>query len=86
MIVPAVLSPFIAGGVAVLGTYMAYRLIRRLGQREARTGYRYGQICSASPVSLAHGTNDAQKTMGVISLALIAHGDISAAHFASRSG
>jgi PiT family inorganic phosphate transporter len=32
-------------------------------------------------VSLAHGTNDAQKTMGVISLALIAHGDISAAHF-----
>jgi PiT family inorganic phosphate transporter len=32
-------------------------------------------------VSLAHGTNDAQKTMGVISLALIAHGDISATHF-----
>ncbi len=81
VIVPAILSPFIAGGVAALGTYMAYRLIRRLGQREARTGYRYGQICSASLVSLAHGTNDAQKTMGVISLALIAHGDISAAHF-----
>jgi len=81
VIIPAVLSPFIAGGVAALGTYMAYRLIRRLGQREARTGYRYGQICSASLVSLAHGTNDAQKTMGVISLALIAHGDISAAHF-----
>src|ERR1700749_4785387 len=82
VIVPAILSPFIAGGVALLGTYMAYRLIRRLGQKEARTGYRYGQICSASLVSLAHGTNDAQKTMGVISLALIAHGDISAAHFA----
>ncbi|MBV9048932.1 MAG: inorganic phosphate transporter [Solirubrobacterales bacterium] len=82
VIVPAVLSPFIAAGVAVMGTYLAYRLIRRLGQREARTGYRYGQIFSASLVSLAHGTNDAQKTMGVISLALIAHGDISAAHFA----
>src|SRR5580704_7594587 len=81
VIVPAILSPFICGGVAVIGTYMAYRLIRRLGQKEARTGYRYGQICSASLVSLAHGTNDAQKTMGVISLALIAHGDISAAHF-----
>jgi inorganic phosphate transporter, PiT family len=81
VIVPAILSPFICGGVAALGTYMAYRLIRRLGQREARTGYRYGQICSASLVSLAHGTNDAQKTMGVISLALIAHGDISAVHF-----
>ena len=82
VIVPAILSPFICGAVAALGTYAAYRLIRRLGQREARTGYRYGQICSASLVSLAHGTNDAQKTMGVISLALIAHGDISAAHFA----
>jgi inorganic phosphate transporter, PiT family len=82
VIVPAILSPFIAGGVAALGTYLAYRMIRRLGQREARTGYRYGQIFSASLVSLAHGTNDAQKTMGVISLALIAHGDISATHFA----
>src|SRR5580704_13931604 len=81
VIVPALLSPFICGGVAVIGTFMAYRLIRRLGQKEATTGYRYGQICSASLVSLAHGTNDAQKTMGVISLALIAHGDISAAHF-----
>ena len=75
------LSPFIAGGVAALGVFFAYRLIRRLGQREARTGYRYGQVFSASLVSLAHGTNDAQKTMGVISLALIAHGDISATNF-----
>jgi len=81
VIVPAIMSPFIAGAVAALGTYLAYRLIRRLGQREARTGYRYGQVFSASLVSLAHGTNDAQKTMGVISLALIANGDISAVHF-----
>jgi PiT family inorganic phosphate transporter len=48
---------------------------------EAVRGYRVGQVGSAALVSLAHGTNDAQKTMGVISLALIAHGDISAAHF-----
>ena len=81
VVVPAVLSPFIAGGVAALGVFFAYRLIRRLGQKEARTGYRYGQVFSASLVSLAHGTNDAQKTMGVISLALIAHGDISATNF-----
>ena len=37
-------------------------------------GYRAGQIASAGLVSLAHGTNDAQKTMGVITLALIAGG------------
>jgi PiT family inorganic phosphate transporter len=39
-----------------------------------------GQIASASLVSLAHGTNDAQKTMGVITLALIANGNLSGAH------
>jgi PiT family inorganic phosphate transporter len=82
VIVPALFSPFIAGLVALLGTFGVYKLIRFLGKRWADSGYRVGQIGSASLVSLAHGTNDAQKTMGVISLALIAHGDISAAHFA----
>jgi PiT family inorganic phosphate transporter len=82
VIVPGIMSPFICGAVAVIGTFGAYRLIRRLGHKEARSGYRIGQIGSASLVSLAHGTNDAQKTMGVISLALIAHGSISASHFA----
>ena len=81
VIVPAVLSPLICGAVALLGTFAAYRLIRMLRAGEAVQGYRLGQIGSASLVSLAHGTNDAQKTMGVISLALIAHGDISATHF-----
>jgi len=81
VIVPAVLSPFICGAVALLGTIAAYRLIRMLRAGETAKGYRLGQIGSASLMSLAHGTNDAQKTMGVISLALIAHGDISAAHF-----
>jgi PiT family inorganic phosphate transporter len=81
VIVPALLSPFICGAVALLGTFAAYRLIRMLHAGEAEKGYRLGQIGSASLVSLAHGTNDAQKTMGVISLALIAHGNISATHF-----
>jgi PiT family inorganic phosphate transporter len=81
VIVPAMLSPFICGAVALLGTFAAYRLIRMLRPGEAVKGYRLGQIGSASLVSLAHGTNDAQKTMGVITLALIAHGDISATHF-----
>ncbi len=81
MIVPALLSPFICGIVALLGAFAAYRLIRLLRTDDAAKGYRLGQIGSASLLSLAHGTNDAQKTMGVISLALIAHGDISTAHF-----
>ena len=81
VLAPAVLSPFIALIVALIGTFLAYRLIRLLAEDFVRKGYRYGQIGSAALVSLAHGTNDAQKTMGVITLALIADGKISAAHF-----
>jgi PiT family inorganic phosphate transporter len=81
VLVPALLSPLIAGLVAIVGTFFAYRLVARLRAGEARRGYRLGQIGSASLVSLAHGTNDAQKTMGVITLALIAHGNLSAEHF-----
>jgi PiT family inorganic phosphate transporter len=44
-------------------------------------GFRLGQLASGGLLALAHGTNDAQKTMGVIVLALIAHGNISADNF-----
>ena len=81
VLVPALFSPLIAGLVAIAGTFAAYKLVAALRAGEARRGYRLGQIGSASLVSLAHGTNDAQKTMGVITLALIAHGDLSAHHF-----
>src|SRR5437588_2049330 len=63
VIVPALASPLIAGLAALLGTFWVYRLIRRLRGGEARRGYRLGQIGSASLLSLAHGTHDAQKTM-----------------------
>jgi inorganic phosphate transporter, PiT family len=78
VIVPAVLSPFIAGIIAAVGTWLVYRTVRGVASERTRAGFRYGQIGSASLVSLAHGTNDAQKTMGVIFLALIAYGAASA--------
>jgi inorganic phosphate transporter, PiT family len=81
VILPALFSPVIAGLVAVVGTFVAYKLVAAMRSGQARRGYRLGQIGSASLVSLAHGTNDAQKTMGVITLALIAHGDLSSQHF-----
>lgn len=74
VIVPAVLAPVIAGGVAGLGTWLVYRALRGIPEDSTSTAFRYGQIGSASLVSLAHGTNDAQKTMGVIFLALISYG------------
>jgi PiT family inorganic phosphate transporter len=81
VVAPAVLAVFICGFVAAIGTFAAYAMIRFLGQRQARAGYRYGQVGSAALVSLAHGTNDAQKTMGIIALALISTGHLSAAPF-----
>ena len=81
VIVPAILSPVIAGLVAIAGTAFAYVMVARLREGDARRGYRVGQIGSASLVSLAHGTNDAQKTMGIITLALIAHGNLDADNF-----
>jgi PiT family inorganic phosphate transporter len=78
VIIPAGLSPIIAGGIAALGTYLVYRISRGVGERTRSHGFRLGQIGSASMVSLAHGTNDAQKTMGIITLALIANGTVGA--------
>jgi PiT family inorganic phosphate transporter len=75
VILPAILSPVIAGVVAAAGTWLIYRVTIGVAKRFTDNGFRWGQIGSASLVSLAHGTNDAQKTMGVITLALIATGD-----------
>jgi PiT family inorganic phosphate transporter len=74
VILPAVASPIVAGVVAAVGTWLIYKVTIGVVQRYTDQGFRWGQIGSASLVSLAHGTNDAQKTMGVITLALIGSG------------
>src|SRR3954468_18297294 len=76
VVIPAMLSPVLAGIVAVTGTVLVDRISAGVPDRIRTPGFRLGQIGSASLVSLAHGTNDAQKTMGVITLALIADGSI----------
>ncbi len=75
VLLPALIAPAVAGGSAFVATRLAYRITRRTdGQPDRRGGFRVGQIFSSSLVALAHGTNDAQKTMGVITLVLIASG------------
>lgn len=74
VILPAFASPVVAALVATIGTWLVFRITAGVAERYAETGFRWGQIGTASLVSLAHGTNDAQKTMGVITLALIAYG------------
>jgi len=74
VVLPAVISPLLAGLVALIGTYLAYRITARGDDGTVKRGFKAGQIVSASMVALAHGTNDAQKTMGVITLTLITAG------------
>ena len=74
VVLPALFSPLVAGGIALVATYLAYRITKNATTRGSEAGFRHGQTISASLVSLAHGTNDAQKTMGVITLTLIAAG------------
>jgi PiT family inorganic phosphate transporter len=78
ILVPAVASPVVCGVVALTATYFAYKLTRRARRDTVDRGFRRGQMVSASMVSLAHGTGDAQKTMGVITLVLISSGNLSA--------
>lgn len=74
VLLPGLFSPVIAGIVAGVATYLVFRISKGVAQSFLDRGFRWGQIGTASLVSLSHGTNDAQKTMGVITLALFASG------------
>ncbi|MFM9611202.1 inorganic phosphate transporter [Streptomyces niveiscabiei] len=76
VLIPAVAAPIVAGVAAMLATRLSYTLAKKADGKAAEKGYRFGQIASAGLVSLAHGTNDAQKTMGIITLALVAGGSL----------
>jgi PiT family inorganic phosphate transporter len=74
VLIPAVLAPLVAIAIAAAGTWLTFRITAGVSTRVRDRGFKIGQIGSASLLSLAHGTNDAQKTMGIITLALIANG------------
>src|SRR3954454_15676941 len=78
LLIPALIAPVLAFTVAGIGILIAYRIVGRLSPGPTQRGYRLGQILSGGLLSLAHGTNDAQKTMGIITLALIANGNLAA--------
>ncbi|MEA2179543.1 MAG: inorganic phosphate transporter, PiT family [Solirubrobacteraceae bacterium] len=76
--IPAIMAPVLAFVVAGLGILITYRIVGRLRPSTVSRSYRLGQIITGSLFSLSHGTNDAQKTMGIIFLALVANGNLSA--------
>ncbi|MGV0747495.1 inorganic phosphate transporter [Mycolicibacter heraklionensis] len=77
VLVPAVVATVIATVIASVGTWLVYRITHGVDEKKSERVFRHGQIGSAALVSLAHGTNDAQKTMGVIFLALMSYGAVS---------
>ena len=78
VVLPAVLSPVVAALIAVTVTYLSLRITRRAEPGVVSRGFKLSQAVSGSMVALAHGTNDAQKTMGVITLTLITAGTLPA--------
>jgi PiT family inorganic phosphate transporter len=76
VLVPALIAPilaFVVGGISIV---ICYRVVGRERPGPVTRGFRLGQVLSGGLLALAHGTNDAQKTMGVIALALIANGSL----------
>jgi PiT family inorganic phosphate transporter len=76
--IPALVAPvlaLVAAGAAIL---TAYRIVGRQSPGVVSRGFRLGQLATSSLFSLSHGTNDAQKTMGIIFLALVTNGNLSA--------
>ena len=76
--IPAVMAPILAFVVAGVGILVTYRIVGRQRPSTVSRGYRLGQIITGSLFSLSHGTNDAQKTMGILFLALVANGNLTA--------
>jgi len=76
VMIPALLAPLVAGIIAAGAAWLTARFTKHLTGSARDQGFRWAQVGSASLMSLAHGTNDAQKTMGIITLALVANGNI----------
>jgi PiT family inorganic phosphate transporter len=78
VLIPALVAPVVAFAAGALAIVAAYRIIGRMRPGPVNRGFRLGQTVSGGMLALAHGTNDAQKTMGVITLALVANGSLGA--------
>jgi PiT family inorganic phosphate transporter len=78
VLIPAIIAPLLAFIAAGISIGLAYRVIGKQRPGIVSRGFKYGQVLSGGMLALAHGTNDAQKTMGVITLALIANGSLGA--------
>jgi PiT family inorganic phosphate transporter len=79
VVIPGAISPAVGFTGAFFLMVIIYRVFFRASPGVAHRGFRLGQLVTGTWVAFTHGANDAQKTMGVIALALVTHGNIS--HF-----
>jgi PiT family inorganic phosphate transporter len=76
VMIPALVAPVLAMITAGIAIVIIYRIVGRQRPSTVSRGFRLGQIVSGGMLALSHGTNDAQKTMGIIALALVANGNL----------
>jgi phosphate/sulfate permease len=76
VVIPMVLSPLIGFGLGYLFMLAILWSFRRANAHKAHRGFRYAQIVSSATMAFGHGTQDAQKTMGIITLALVTSGEL----------
>jgi PiT family inorganic phosphate transporter len=80
VVIPMALSPIIGFGLGYLLMVVILWAFRRARPRAVNYGFRRAQIFSTAATAFSHGTQDAQKTMGVIALALVTTGHLSEFH------
>jgi len=76
VVIPMVLSPLIGFGLGYLFMLAILWSFRKANAHKAHRGFRYAQIASSAAMAFGHGTQDAQKTMGIITLALVTSGEL----------
>ena len=76
IVIPALIAPLIAFTGGFLLLLLIYWVFSWITRGVANRGFRLGQLVSGTFMAFTHGANDAQKTMGVIALALFANGDL----------
>jgi PiT family inorganic phosphate transporter len=75
---PSLIAPFAGIAIAFALMTLIVWVIKRRSPAKVSRAFRRLQLVSGGFVAFAHGTNDAQKTMGIIALALVASGNLDA--------
>jgi PiT family inorganic phosphate transporter len=76
VLIPMIIAPLVGFGLGFLFMLVVLWSFRDAHVARANRGFRYAQIISAGTMAFGHGLQDAQKTMGIITLALVTSGEI----------